>query len=158
MKKIIILGFCILLVVGCGFVQYNIHGHFVSLDETVDFRHIHYQTSTSFDYNSDKNYRSYCLYDKRPNVLYSVKVSRVMGSINKDVEAMKKEKNAKMKKQKIHGISWILLTYKEEKEYHLYYASYDKKEYYQVEFYHADYGKDFEKQFMKTITIDRGES
>ena len=98
MKKIIILLICVIFVSGCGFMKYKIDGHQVSFDEAVDFRHIHYQTSTSFDYNSDHNYRSYSLYDKIPNVIYSVKVSKVMGSMKQDLEKIKAEKDKRHRK------------------------------------------------------------
>ena len=53
MKKLILLLLGVLVfITGCG-VEYKIHGHYVQFDEDVDFRHIHYRMSTSFDYGKE---------------------------------------------------------------------------------------------------------
>ena len=156
MKRLLYIIIGILFITGCGIIKYKIYKHSVSFDESVDFRHIHYQASTSFDYGSDENYRSYTLYDKIPNPVYSVIVNRVMGSMDTDIQKMEKEKKVSKKKKKINGIQWNVITYTEEKkDYHYYYAAYDKNEYYCIEFYHANLCKEFEKQFMKNVTIDK---
>ena len=154
MKKIVILLSMVLLITGCG-LSYTIAKQKVSLNESVDFRHIHYQTSTVFDYGSDKNYRSYSLYDKKPHVIYSFVVNRVEGTMNDDIEKLTKENSAKKYQKKIHGIDWVILEYKDDEwKHHMYFSSYDKNEYYRIDFHHAEEGKDFEKQFMNTITIE----
>ena len=154
MKRIVILLFLVICLTGCG-ISYTIAKQNVSLNEYVDFRHIHYQTSTTFDYGSDKNYREYSLYDKKPNVVYSFVVNRVEGTMEEDIEKLKKDNDAKKYQKKIHGIEWVILEYKDDEwEHHMYFASYDKNEYYRIDFHHAEEGKEFEKQFMNTVSIE----
>ena len=154
MKKIsLLLIILVLLVTGCG-IDYKIHGHYVKLDEAVDFRHIHFKTSTSFDYGSDKFFKSYSLYDKRPNVLYSIVVNKVDGKLEDGVKSFEDKYKTKKESKKINRIKWIILTYTEDKkDYHHYFASYDDKEYYRIDFNNASLGDTFEKDFMKSIWI-----
>ena len=48
------------------------------------------------------------------------------------------------------------VKYSEDKKMnHIYYASYNDNEYYRIDFYNANIGNAFEKQFIKNTTIDR---
>ena len=155
MKKLFII--CLLsLIVLCGCSrEYSINKTKVKFDMDVDFRKIHYRTSDTFDYGSEKDFKSYSLYDKKPNVIYSVTVNRLLDSMDENIKKIEEEKQAKKKNKKINGIQWIVLTYKENKlENHLYYASYDDKEYYRIDFYNASIGEEFEKEFMKSIKFE----
>lgn len=154
MKRIILLLFGILVfVTGCG-IEYKIHGHYVTLDESVDFRHIHYKTSTSFDVGSDKNFKSYSLYDKRPKVLYSVTVNRVKGKIKDGISAFEKLDKAEKNNKKIGSEKWTIISYKEEDiDYTSYFSEYDDNEYYRIDFYNSKLGKEFENNFIKKVTI-----
>lgn len=154
MKRIILLLFGILVfVTGCG-IEYKIHGHYVTLDESVDFRHIHYKTSTSFDVGSDKSFKSYSLYDKRPKVLYSVTVNRVKGKIKDGISALEKKEKADKKDKKIGSEKWTIISYKEEDiDYTSYFSGYDENEYYRIDFYNSKLGKEFENNFIKKVKI-----
>ena len=153
MKKLLLIVVLFLFLTGCG-VEYTIHGTKVSFDESVDFRHIHYRTSTVFDYGSDDTYKYYNLYDKKPNVIYSIVVNKLSGSMDDGIKKIEDTYKVKTSSKKIHGTEWKILTYTEdEKEYHLYFAEYSEKEYYRVDFNNASLGEAFEKRFMKFVRI-----
>lgn len=150
-RLLIVVG--IILLAGCG-VEYTIHGTKVSFNESVDFRHIHYRTSTVFDYGSDDTYKYYNLYDKKPNIIYSIVVNRLSGSIDDGIKKIEDTYKTKTSSKKIHGTEWKILTYTDDKkEYHLYFAKYSDDEYYRVDFNNASLGESFEKKFMKSVRI-----
>lgn len=155
MKKKILVGIALcFLLTGCG--QFTIHGKNIVLDQTVDFRHVTYQTSTNFDYGSDGEYRYYNLYDKDQNVLYSVTIEKKKGTYKEDlnkVKKNKKNKNIKTEDFSKNKVQWTKVSYKvEDMVHHLYYATYDKDEYYRVEFINViDSTEKFEDTFISKM-------
>ena len=154
MKKYVLLLICCFFLVGCG-KTYFIAGQEVQFDERVDFRHLHYRMSNSFDYGSDDTFRSYHLYDKKKKVVYEIVVHKLSGSVSDAIQEMKKNQKVEETTFKRGKTEWIELSYKVDSvEKHSYFASYDEKEYYQIDFYNVSKGASFEKKFMKMVTMD----
>ena len=154
-KYLLILFLCIFLLTGC-IRSYSIDKKNVRFDEAVDFRHIHYRISDSFDYGSDDSFKSYQLYGKKNKVIYSITVNKKNGSMEDDIQSIEKKYKIARTRVKKNRINWELLEYREDKVMnHIYYASYNDSEYYRIDFYNADIGSAFEKQFIKNTTIDR---
>ena len=156
MKKVILLFLILLLVSGCGLISYKVCGKTLSFDESVDFRHLHFQISDVFDYGSETNYRFYDLYDKKPNMIYRVGISQKSGKMDDAIKSLKELYDIdKTSTQKYHNHTWTMVSYKvEDVVHHTYFASYNDKEFYQIDFVNAKEGSSFEKAFMKKVRID----
>lgn len=155
MKKILLIVISILLLTGCS-SEYKVHNKKIKFDQRVEFRHLKYKTSTTFDYGSDGEFRYYNLYDKKQNTIYSVTIEKIKGSYEED----KKKIESDSKNQKVKGEEkkkYYLLTYiKDEKKYHTYYFTYDKNEYYKIQFYNVvDSSIDFENKFISYISFSK---
>ncbi len=155
MKKYLLLFLCIILLTGCSKI-YSIDKKDIRFDENVDFRHIHYRISDTFDYGSDDNYKLYQLYNKKNKVIYSITINKKNGSMEDDIQSIERKYDISRNRLKSNRIKWEVLKYKEDKKMnHIYYASYNDKEYYRIDFYNANIGSAFEKQFIKYVKIDR---
>ena len=108
MKKYLLLFLCIILLTGC-VRSYTIGKKSVRFDEDVDFRHIHYRMSDTFDYGSDDNFKSYQLYDKKNKVVYSITVNKKNGSMEDDIQGLERKYKISRNRVKGNKIKWNLL-------------------------------------------------
>ena len=156
MKKILLVIIALLLITGCGVKQYQVAGKKIKLDQAIDFRHLHYTISNSFDYGSEKTYRFYDLYDKKPNVIYRIAIYQIKGNLEKDIEDMPKlDELTKTVEKKYNGKKWKTYSYKEnDQKIRVYTRAYDENEYYQIVFTNVEKGEVFETAFMKTVYMD----
>ena len=92
--------------------------------------------------------------ENKPTVLYNVTVNKVSGNMEDGIKKYDDAHKVDKKNKKIGRVKWTILSYKEDDiSYCLYFASYDDDEYYRIDFYNSSLGEDFEKSFIKTITI-----
>ncbi len=154
MKKLLLLIIPIFFLTACS-MDYKVADKKVTFNQYVEFRHINYRTSKAFDYGSDNDFKYYNIYDKKNKIIYSVTINKIDSDMTKGIKKFEDTHHLKKKDtKKINRIKWIYIDYIEEKiEYHSYFAKYNDKEYYRIDFYNVDKGQEFEKQFMKYVTI-----